>query len=126
MSAQMSELSLLGVGVGTVLRLERDAWLMVKCLRQATNEYAPPPCRRRPRSIVPPTIISRSNHRPFSSRSLIGYFLLSVLCVFRVIYMMVSALSTPKSKSFAFLALIHGFVCVVMTVLRLCPPGSST
>ena len=39
MSAQMLEVSLLGVG--TVLRLERDAWSMVKWLRQATNEYAP-------------------------------------------------------------------------------------
>ena len=37
----MLEMSLLGVG--TVLRLERDAWLTVNCLRQATNEYAPPP-----------------------------------------------------------------------------------
>ena len=36
----MLEVSLLGVG--TVLRLERDAWSMVKRLRQATNEYAPP------------------------------------------------------------------------------------
>ena len=35
----MLEVSLLGVG--TVLRLERDAWSMVKRLRQATNEYAP-------------------------------------------------------------------------------------
>ena len=41
MSAQMLEVSLLGVG--TVLRLERDAWSMVKWLRQATNEYASPP-----------------------------------------------------------------------------------
>ena len=39
MSAQMLELSLLGVG--TVLRLERDAWSMVKWLRQAANEYPP-------------------------------------------------------------------------------------
>ena len=30
MSAQMLEVSLSGVGVGTVLRLERDAWSMVK------------------------------------------------------------------------------------------------
>ena len=37
MSARMLEVSLLGVG--TVLRLERDAWSMVKWLRQATNEY---------------------------------------------------------------------------------------
>ena len=41
MSAQMLEVSLLGVV--TVLRLERDAFSMVKCLKQATNEYAPPP-----------------------------------------------------------------------------------
>ena len=31
------------LGIGTVLRLERDVWSMVKRLRQATNEYAPPP-----------------------------------------------------------------------------------
>ena len=31
------------LGVGTVLRLEKDAWSMVQRLRQATNEYAPPP-----------------------------------------------------------------------------------
>ena len=37
----MLEVSLLGVG--TVLHLERDAWSMVKLLRQATNEYPPPP-----------------------------------------------------------------------------------
>ena len=47
MSAQLSEVSLLKVGlivgVGTVLRLERDAWSMVKGLRRAANEYAPPP-----------------------------------------------------------------------------------
>ena len=41
MSAQILEVSLLGVG--TVLRLERDAWSMVKWPRQATNEYAPLP-----------------------------------------------------------------------------------
>ena len=35
----MLEVSL--VGVGAVLRLERDAWSMVKRLRQATCEYAP-------------------------------------------------------------------------------------
>ena len=39
MSAQTLEVTLLGVG--TVLRLERDAWSIVKGLRQATNEYAP-------------------------------------------------------------------------------------
>ena len=36
----MLEVSLLGVG--TVLRLERDAWSIVRSLRQATNEYVPP------------------------------------------------------------------------------------
>ena len=41
MSARLLEVSLLGVG--TVLRLERDAWSMVKWLTQATKEYAPPP-----------------------------------------------------------------------------------
>ena len=30
------------VGVGTVLRLKRDAWPMIKWLRQATNKYATP------------------------------------------------------------------------------------
>ena len=30
------------LGVGTVLCLERDAWSMVKLLRQATSEYSPP------------------------------------------------------------------------------------
>ena len=39
MSTSLLEVSLLRVG--TVLRLERDAWSMVKRLRQATNEYAP-------------------------------------------------------------------------------------
>ena len=29
--------------VGTVLHLEREAWSMVKFLKQATNEYTPPP-----------------------------------------------------------------------------------
>ena len=38
MSAQMLEVSLLGVG--TVLRLERDAWSMLKWLRQEKNECA--------------------------------------------------------------------------------------
>ncbi|CAM9392162.1 unnamed protein product, partial [Sphacelaria rigidula] len=41
MGTEMLEVSLLGVG--TVLRLERDAWSMVKRPRQATNEHAPPP-----------------------------------------------------------------------------------
>ena len=40
-SAQMPEASL--IGVETVLRLERDAWPLVKRLRQATTEYASPP-----------------------------------------------------------------------------------
>ena len=51
MSAQMLEVSLLGVG--PALRLERDAWSMVKRLRQATNEYAPPPPRA-PSVSLPP------------------------------------------------------------------------
>ena len=46
MSAQMLEVFLLGVG--KVLRLESDAWSMVKRLRQAANEYAPPPAAARP------------------------------------------------------------------------------
>ena len=41
MSAQMLEVSLLLIGVKMVLRLERDAWSMVKWLRQARN-YPPP------------------------------------------------------------------------------------
>ena len=41
MSTRMLDASLLGVG--TVLRLEREAWSMVKRPGQATNEYAPPP-----------------------------------------------------------------------------------
>ena len=40
MSAQMLEMSLFGVGA--VLRLERDAWSMVKWPRQAANKYPPP------------------------------------------------------------------------------------
>ena len=40
MSTSLLEVSILGVG--TVLRLEIDAWSMVKRLRQATNEYTPP------------------------------------------------------------------------------------
>ena len=39
--AKMLEVFLLGVG--TVLRLKGDAWSMVKLLRKATIEYAPPP-----------------------------------------------------------------------------------
>lgn len=42
----MEKMSLLG-GVGTVLgtvpRLEREAWPMVKCYRQATMEHVPHP-----------------------------------------------------------------------------------
>ena len=41
MNAQMLEVSL--VGLGTVFRLERDAWSMVKRRRPATNEYTPHP-----------------------------------------------------------------------------------
>ena len=41
MSTSLLEVSLLGVG--TMLRLERDAWSIVKRLRQATHEYLPPP-----------------------------------------------------------------------------------
>ena len=41
MSAKTLEVSLLGVG--TVLRLDRDAWSMVKRLRQTTNETPPAP-----------------------------------------------------------------------------------
>ena len=52
MSAQMLEVSLLGVG--TVLRLGRDAWSMVKRLRQATNEDPPPPAA--PRSASRPFV----------------------------------------------------------------------
>ena len=45
MSARVLEMPLLIVGVGTVLRLESDAWSMVNWLlvRQAANEYALPP-----------------------------------------------------------------------------------
>ena len=52
-SAQTLEVSLLGVG--TVLRLERDAWSMVKRLKQATNQYAPtpPPAVRRQYCCLP-------------------------------------------------------------------------
>ena len=55
MSAQTSaEVSLLGVG--TVLRLERDASPMVKLLRQATNEYPPPPPAPSKIPTPPPTV----------------------------------------------------------------------
>ena len=40
LSAQLLEVSTLGVGMA--LRLKRDAWSMVKRLRQETNEHAPP------------------------------------------------------------------------------------
>ena len=39
--------------VGTVLRLDRDAWSMVKRLRQATISTPPPLARNR--TLVPPT-----------------------------------------------------------------------
>ena len=42
--------------VGTVLRLERDAWSMVKWLRQATSEYARPPRKNQTRNIRTPRI----------------------------------------------------------------------
>ena len=45
-------------GVGTVLRLERDASSMVKRLRQATNEYASTP--------APPSVLSVGRAEPFS------------------------------------------------------------
>ena len=41
------------LGVGTMPRLERDEWSTVKSLRQATNEYAPPPSQIPP---PPPNI----------------------------------------------------------------------
>ena len=42
MGAQMLEVGMSLLVVGTVLRFERDAWsMMVKGLRQATNEYPP-------------------------------------------------------------------------------------
>ena len=41
LSTQMLEVSRLQVG--TMIRLEKDAWSTVKLLRQATTEYAPPP-----------------------------------------------------------------------------------
>ena len=41
MSVQLLEVFMFEVG--TVPRLERDVWPMVKLLRQATNEEAPPP-----------------------------------------------------------------------------------
>ena len=50
LSAQILEASLLGAG--TALRLVGNAWSMVKRLRQATHEYAPPPFDSRVRSFV--------------------------------------------------------------------------
>ena len=41
LNAKILEVSLLVAG--TVFRLERDAWSMVKCLRQATNEHTHTP-----------------------------------------------------------------------------------
>ena len=57
--AQVLEVSLLGVG--EVLRLETDAWSMVKWLRQATatNEYALPPAA----SYIAPAVESRTHIR---------------------------------------------------------------
>ena len=50
MSTNVLEVS---IGVETVLRLERDAWSMVKWLRRATDEYAPSlPLPARPRQYV--------------------------------------------------------------------------
>ena len=61
MSAHMIEVSLLGIG--TVLRLERDAWSMAKWLRRATKEYAPPPP-------PPDTLVAGANSaRPAHRRS---------------------------------------------------------
>ena len=40
-SAQLADVYLLGLR--TVLRLKRDAWSLVKLVRQARTEYAPPP-----------------------------------------------------------------------------------
>ena len=44
----MLEVSLIGLGtvLGTILRLGKDAWSMVKSLTQPTNKYAPPPNAR--------------------------------------------------------------------------------
>ena len=61
MSAQMLEVSLLRVG--TVLRLERDAWSMAKCLRQAANEYAPPPAKPKYMTQTPMGQVSNGYHR---------------------------------------------------------------
>ena len=53
MSAQMLEVSLLGVG--TVLRLEGDAWSMVKGLRHKQQMNTLPPSPPRPLSPCKPT-----------------------------------------------------------------------
>ena len=45
-----------------VLRLERDAWSIVKLLRQATNEYAPPP----------PVLLVRPRGNPVASLDKFG------------------------------------------------------
>ena len=48
------------LGVGTALRLQRDAWSMVKCLRrQASNEYPPTPVRQ-PRTYYVASSVHRS------------------------------------------------------------------
>ena len=57
MSAQMLEVSLLGVG--TVSLLEKDAWSMVKGLRQATCEYAP---LNMPPLACPPPVVPHYGH----------------------------------------------------------------
>lgn len=51
MSAEVSEMSILRVE--TVLRLGRDALLMFKRLRSATNEYAPRTWRSILRQLLP-------------------------------------------------------------------------
>ena len=63
MSAQVLEVPLLGVG--TVLRLERDVWSMVKLLRQATNEY--------PLNMPPPRL-----HTPFPPQKLLLLLVLTI------------------------------------------------
>ena len=44
MSAQMLEV----LGARTMLRLEKDAWSMINCLAQATNDYPLTPPRPLP------------------------------------------------------------------------------
>ena len=41
-----------------MLRLERDAWLMVKSLKQAINEYAPPLNMPPPQLLPQPTVVA--------------------------------------------------------------------